>query len=228
MELNSNQKIEEIKNKLTELYKQNKIIHVSIVEGRKKIKSAPSKILGAYTNFICVESEVNKYMESFSNIFPFSVPKWNFSKLKQIQYLYFLSVILAICLGFGAYFMTQIEMDRISVQSVKEEIVFRDGSKAFSDVAVARILDIPIDVRDTKRLYHVTVKTEALHGADKSFDVYKTIEEGTTVRITGQTIDNKWLRVMFDNGEMAFIEANKLEKGIGKEIPLWSKIYKDE
>ena len=171
---------------------------------------------------------INKYMESFGNIFPFSVPKWNFSKLKQIQYLYFLSVILAICLGFGAYFMTQIEMDRKSVQSVKEEIVFRDGSKAFSDVAVARILDIPIDVRDTKRLYHVTVKTEALHGADKSFDVYKTIEEGTTVRITGQTIDNKWLRVMFDNGEMAFIEANKLEKGIGKEIPLWSKIYKDE
>ena len=66
MELNTNQKIEEIKNKLTELYKQNKIIHVSIISGRKKIKSAPSKILGAYINFICVESEVNKYMESFT------------------------------------------------------------------------------------------------------------------------------------------------------------------
>ena len=66
MELNSNQKIEEIKNRLTELYKQNKIIHVSIVGGRKKVKSAPSKIWGAYTNFICVESEVNKYMESFT------------------------------------------------------------------------------------------------------------------------------------------------------------------
>lgn len=66
MELNSNQKIEEIKNRLTELYKQNKIIHVSIVEGRKKVKSAPYKILGAYANFICVESEVNKYMESFT------------------------------------------------------------------------------------------------------------------------------------------------------------------
>jgi uncharacterized protein Veg len=66
MDLNINQKIEEIKNKLTELYKQNKIIHVSIIAGRKKIKSAPTKILGAYTNFICVESEVNKYMESFT------------------------------------------------------------------------------------------------------------------------------------------------------------------
>lgn len=66
MELNSDQKIEEIKNRLTQLYKQNKIIHVSIVEGRKKIKSAPSKISGEYPNFICVESKVNKYMESFT------------------------------------------------------------------------------------------------------------------------------------------------------------------
>ena len=53
------------KKKSSELYKQNKIIHVSIISGRKRIKSAPSKILGVYTNFICVESEVNKYMESF-------------------------------------------------------------------------------------------------------------------------------------------------------------------
>ena len=33
---------------------------------------------------------------------------------------------------------------------------------------------------------------------------------------------------MFDNGEMAFIEASKLKKGIGNDIPLWSKIYKNE
>ena len=30
------------------------------------VKSAPSKITGVYTDFICVESEVNKYMESFT------------------------------------------------------------------------------------------------------------------------------------------------------------------
>ena len=66
-----------------------------------------------------------------------------------------------------------------------------------------------------------------MHGADKSFDVYKIVEKGATVRITGYTADQKWLRVMFDNGEMAFIEANKLEQGIGNKIPLWSKIYKE-
>ena len=66
-----------------------------------------------------------------------------------------------------------------------------------------------------------------MHGADKDFDIYQTIEQGTTVRITGYTADKKWFRVMFDNGEMAFIEANSLEQGIGNEIPLWSKIYKE-
>ena len=66
MELSSNQKIEEIKNKLEELFKKNKIIHVSIIEGRKKVKSASTKITGVYPNFICVESKVNKYMESFT------------------------------------------------------------------------------------------------------------------------------------------------------------------
>ena len=171
---------------------------------------------------------INKYIESFGNISSFNLAKWNFSKLKQLQYLYILGFVFAIGLVFCVYFLTQIEENRKSVQSVKEEVVFRDGSKAFSDIAVARILDIPVDVRDTERLYHVIATTDALHGADKSFDVYKTVEEGETVRITGQTADNKWLRVMFDNGEMAFIEANKLKKGIGKDIPFWSKIYKDE
>ena len=66
MELSPNQRIEEIKIKLEELFKKNKIIHVSIIESRKKVKSAPSKITGIYPNFICVESEVNRYMENFS------------------------------------------------------------------------------------------------------------------------------------------------------------------
>ena len=77
-------------------------------------------------------------------------------------------------------------------------------------------------------MYYVTQKTDAKHGPDSDFDVYKTIEKGTTVRLTGQTADNKWLRVMFDNGEMAFIEASKLKQGIGNNIPLWSKIYKEK
>ena len=97
----------------------------------------------------------------------------------------------------------------------------------YNDVAVSRIIDLPVDVNDKRRLYHTTMDVKAMHGADYSFDVYKVVEKGVTVRVTGYTSDRKWLRVMLDNGEMAFIEADKLEEGIGKEIPLWSKIYKE-
>lgn len=64
--MDANLKIEEIRYKLYELFEKNPIIHVSIVDGRKKVKSAPSRIKGAYPNFICVESEVDNYMESFT------------------------------------------------------------------------------------------------------------------------------------------------------------------
>ena len=66
MEYLSNRKIELIKNQLSELYKNNVIIHVSIKNGRKRVISAPCKLVSVYANFVCVQSEVNKYMENFT------------------------------------------------------------------------------------------------------------------------------------------------------------------
>jgi uncharacterized protein YgiM (DUF1202 family) len=112
--------------------------------------------------------------------------------------------------------------------SVKEMVLFNNGQKIVSDIAVARIFDIPVDVYDKEKLYHTTKQTNAMHGADSSFDIYKKVEKGTTVRITGYTVDKKWYQVMFDNGDKAFIESIYLEQGIGNTIPLWSKIYKEK
>lgn len=170
---------------------------------------------------------LNKYIDSFGDTPKLSVKGWNFSKLKRIQLFYPFMLVIALFLIFGGIYLTKFENNRKNGTGVKEVVVFSDGKKTFSDVAVAKIFDIPVNVYDREKLFHVKEDTNAMHGADESFDVYKTIEKGTTVRITGQTIDNKWLRVMFDNGEMAFIKADKLEKGIGNEIPLWSKIYKE-
>ena len=136
----------------------------------------------------------------------------------------FLVLIFVIVAGF---ILKNIENNKKNETNLKEVVVFSDGKKTFSDVSVAKIFDIPVNVYDKERLYHVIENTNAMHGADDGFDVYGMVEKGTTVRITGHTVDNKWLRVMFDNGEMAFIKASKLEKGIGKDIPLWSKIYKE-
>lgn len=123
-------------------------------------------------------------------------------------------------------YLQQFKQDSTSVQ-LKQVVTFRDGSKTFSDVAVSKIFDIPIDVYSKKELYYTIKDVDAMHGADKDFDVFRAVEKGTTVRVTGYTADKKWFRVMFDNGEMAFIEAKYLEQGVGNDIPLWSKIYKE-
>ncbi len=170
---------------------------------------------------------INLYVKQLGNYTPLSVKKWNLGKLKRIQLFYPCILICLVFLLFGGLYLKDIEDSRKNSVNVKEVVVFRDGRKAFSDVAVARIFDIPVDVHDKSKLYHVTQNTQAMHGADRSFDVYGTVEQGTTVRLTGYSSDKEWYRVMFDNGEMAFIESSNLQQGIGKEIPLWSKIYKE-
>lgn len=58
--------LEEIKIKINDLFISNKEIHVSVDVGRKKVRSAVSKITGIYENFFCVESIVNSYNERFT------------------------------------------------------------------------------------------------------------------------------------------------------------------
>lgn len=171
---------------------------------------------------------INQYLAELDSKSLFSVKKWNFGKLKKIQLFYPAALIFGIFLIFGGFYLRDFEKSNKEAVKIKQVVVFKNGQKMFSDVAVAKIFDIPVDVYDKQRLYHVIKETQAMHGADKGFDVYKTVEAGTTVRFTGYTADKKWFRVMFDNGEMAFIEADKLQQGIGNEIPLWSKIYKEE
>ena len=170
---------------------------------------------------------LNRYIKKFENTRPYAVKSWNFNKLKRVQLFYPFVLLMIICSIFCVLFLHKFETEKLNSANLKEEVIFRDGSRTFSDVAVAKIFDIPVDVYDKERLYHLIEDSDTKHGADDSFDLYKRVEAGTTVRITGQTVDNKWLRIMFDNGEMAFIKASKLKKGIGKEIPLWSKIYKE-
>lgn len=171
---------------------------------------------------------LRQFISSLQDCNALSVKKWNFKKLVSLQLFYPLIVLCACLLIGGTLYLKKIEQTNSFKTNLKEVVVFNNGEKTFSDVAVAKIFDIPVDVSDKQKLYHVIEKTEARHGADSGFDVYKTIEAGTTVRITGYTVDQNWYRVMFDNGEMAFIEQKKLQQGIGNEIPLWSKIYKED
>lgn len=170
---------------------------------------------------------LNKYISSLGSTSYLSVKKWNFGKLRTLQLLYPAIIFIFAGLICGGVYFNRLKKQNSGSAYLKQVVTFRDGRQTFSDVSVAKIFDIPVDVYSKKELYHTIKAVQAMHGADKDFDIYQTIEQGTTVRITGYTADKKWFRVMFDNGEMAFIEANSLEQGIGNEIPLWSKIYKE-
>lgn len=204
------------------------LMHNSLVyKEENKFPEAITLALLAKTYASKTENKlIDQYLTSLPQTEPLNVKKWDFKKLQRIQLIYPLSFLLLVCfIIFGGYFFS---LDtQINNVSLKQVVVFKDGQKTFSDVAVAKIFNIPVDVYDKEKLYHLIKQTQAMYGADKDFDVYKTVEKGLTVRLTGYTADNKWARVMFDNGEMAFVEMDTLEKGIGNEIPLWSKIYKE-
>ena len=171
---------------------------------------------------------INKYIETLKSAKALPLKKWNFNKLKRIQLFYpiilFLS-ILAICSYLN---LKTIEQKRKGATNLNEVVIFNNGQTSYSDVSVAKIFDIPVNIYDKKQLYHVKKDAVTRHGADQKFDVYKNITAKTTVRVTGYTADSKWARIMFDNGVMAFIETEYLTQGIGNDIPLWSKIYKEK
>lgn len=170
---------------------------------------------------------INKYLNTLNQSSLFSLKSWDFSTYKHQQLVYPLIFIGILVLTLGWYGIHQYYKHTELDNGVKKVVVFRDGKKVYSDVAVAKIIEIPVDIYDTTRLYHTIAKANAFYGADDSFDVFKTVEEDTTLRVTGHTLDKAWFRVMFDDGEMAFIKAKHLEQGISKSIPLWSKIYKE-
>ena len=201
---------------------------IAYLNANKKIEALTLAYLAKSVAPDLAVKKIDDYIKTINDVSPYLLTKWNMRKYKLAQLFYPFALIVGLGLLYSGGLMNKIEYYRKNNISVKEVVVFRDGRKSFSDVSVAKIFDIPVDVYDKSRLYYVTQKTDAKHGPDSDFDVYKTIEKGTTVRLTGQTADNKWLRVMFDNGEMAFIEASKLKQGIGNNIPLWSKIYKEK
>ncbi len=169
---------------------------------------------------------INQFIAKLENASIIKTTKWNFNKLKKIQLIFPLYILIIICAAIIIMFAKNYEYEKNSKINLKEVVRFKDGQQTFSDVTVASIFDVPINIYDDSKLYFVTKDSKAMHGADYGFDLYKNIKKGTTVRITGYTVDYKWYRVMFDNGDNAFIEAKNLKQGIGTAIPFSSKIYK--
>ena len=69
MSTNNLKSIAEIKEKLKELYKASPIIHVDVLQKRRRVKNATAKINGIYDYFVSVEADINNYIENFSITF---------------------------------------------------------------------------------------------------------------------------------------------------------------
>ncbi len=64
----SSMQLLDIKNAIEAIYQKSRLIHVTINGKRRKkqVEEAPSKIIGIYDRFLCVESTVNHYVEKFT------------------------------------------------------------------------------------------------------------------------------------------------------------------
>ena len=163
-----------------------------------------------------------------TQIAPNAIKNWDYGKLKNLQLIVPAIIALVLMMGVSTRVMNWQEFNKYFARNNDityfQQVRFNDG-RGVDDVVVSKVLDIPVDTTDLKKLYHVTQSCEVMYGPDEQFDKLATLKAKTTVRLTGYTPNQEWARIMLDNGEMGFVKMDILKSGIGKDIPDDSKIY---
>lgn len=153
---------------------------------------------------------------------------WDFGKLKNLQLLIPGIMALFLMMGVSTKVMNWQEFAKYFARNdditYYQQVQFNDG-RGVDDVVVSKVVDIPVDTTDLKKLYYVTQSCSVMYGPDEDFDKLADLKARTTVRLTGYTPNQEWARIMLDNGEMGFVKMNILKSGMGRAIPEGSKIY---
>lgn len=157
------------------------------------------------------------------------IKRWNYPALQLSQLVIPLLLVVLLLLPLSSRFITEADLMKYFSSkkeiSYYQEVRFNNQDQTVDDMVVGKVLSIPVDRSDLSKLYHLNRDAEIMYGPGDDFDVLQKFAEGTTVRITGKTPDDVWYRVMIDDGDMGFIRTENLSKGIGSEIPAYSKIY---
>lgn len=181
----------------------------------------------AYAN-INQQDMINRFLRMLPAVQAPRPADWNLRQLKNLQLLIPGILCILLLMGVSTRVMNWQEFNHYFAKhddvTYYQEVHFNSG-RGVDDVVVSKVVDIPVDSGDLKRLYHVTEAVTVMYGPDESFDKLAEIKGRTTVRLTGYTPNQVWARIMIDNGEMGFIKMDKLKKGIGRQIPDDSKIY---
>ena len=165
---------------------------------------------------------VDEFISSF-NVRVAAPKKWNETALKLSQCILPFTIFIAL---FGSGLS---EIKIWNILGKKDNINYYQTvntgyGQSIDDVVVGRVISIPVNKSDTSQLYHITDVANVMYGPSDEFDIIKSIENGTTVRLTGITPDKRWARVMIDNGETGFVHHDIIKQGIGNEIPYGSAI----
>lgn len=196
--------------------------------GNKEMAFMSAIQAGSYAS-AAQKALLNKFMEYLAVRPQMKLKPWNYVNLRLVQ-LIVPSALMILC--FLPLFVKSISDSALwDYFNAKKEISYHQevrmyGGSMTDDMVVAKIINIPVDIGDMSKLYHLSKDMNIMHGPADDFDVMKKLPQGTTVRLTGMSPDDVWARVMIDDGQMGFVRAEYLKKGKGNEIPFGSKIIK--
>lgn len=172
---------------------------------------------------------VQQFMDTIPYQRDYIYPQWKIVNFRIVQVWVPVILLLVALFSSSTTVMNSEEFKQLWTSDNKinyfQEVRFNDGGRTVDDVAVAKVVAIPVDTEDVSNLYYMLQDDVVMYGPDTKFDVLAEISAQTTVRLTGYTPDERWVRIMLDSGEMGFVPRQSIHRGIGKEIPENSKIY---
>lgn len=200
-------------------YAQEKKYDESLASGRLALRYATPR----------QKSLVEEFIETLPNERDYIYPQWKTKKLKLIQLIIPLLIVIALGIASTSRKISIADFQKLwlSEDNINyfQEVRFKNGGRTIDDLAVSKVVSIPVDTEDLGQLYHLTESSSVMYGPDKDFDILAELPARATVRLTGYTPDEQWVRIMLDSGEMGFVPRDKIRKGIGRNIPETSKIY---
>lgn len=167
---------------------------------------------------------LNRFINKLKVSRPSKIPDWRYTALRLRQLIVPFIILLCASYPFVRQYSLNRYMKKENTITYFQKVNLSDGKKIMDDIVVSKIFSIPVNLNDNSKLFHFSENTDVMYGPGDKFDVMAHGKQNQTVRITGFIPDKTWYRVLLDNGEMGFVKADVLQKGMGKQPPFGSKI----